>query len=79
VAYLWRGLLLVLLRRFTEFGTYSEPTIRFHGASEAGWRAMGICLAYGLPVLALRRVWYVLDANEPTGPDWEIVFRERVT
>ncbi|MGO8778439.1 MAG: hypothetical protein ACLQKK_05925 [Rhodomicrobium sp.] len=58
---------------------YLEPTIRFHGAPEAGWRAMGICLAYGFPVLALRRVWYVLDANEPTGPDWEIVFRERMT
>jgi hypothetical protein len=28
--------------------------------------------------LALRRVWYVLDSNEPTGPHWEIVFRERV-
>jgi hypothetical protein len=57
---------------------YTEPTVRFHGTPEAGWRAMGICLAYGLPVLALRRVWYVLDTNEPTGPDWEIVFRERV-
>lgn len=57
---------------------YSEPTVRFHGTPEAGWRAMGICLANGLPVLALRRVWYLLDANEPTGPDWEIVFREHV-
>jgi hypothetical protein len=36
------------------------------------------CLAYGLPILALRRVWYVLDTNEPDGPKWEIVFRERV-
>jgi hypothetical protein len=57
---------------------YAEPTVRFHGTPEAGWRALGICLAYGLPVLALRRVWYVLDRNEPTGPDWEIVFRERL-
>jgi hypothetical protein len=57
---------------------FPEPTIRFHGAPEAGWRAMGICLAHGLPILALRRVWYVLDANEPTGPHWEITFRERV-
>jgi len=57
---------------------YSEPTVRFHGTPEAGWRALAICLAHGLPVLALRRVWYVLDRNEPTGPDWEIVFRERL-
>ena len=57
---------------------YTEPTVRFHGTPEAGWRAVALCLAYGLPVLALRRVWYILDSNEPTGPDWEIVFRERI-
>src|SRR5438105_1122038 len=39
---------------------YPEPTIRFHGTPEAGWRAVGICLAYGLPVLTLRRVWDIL-------------------
>lgn len=54
---------------------FTEPTVRFHGGPEAGWRALGICLAYGLPVLCVRRVWYVLDANEPTGPEWELVFR----
>lgn len=57
---------------------FPEPTIQFHGTPEAGWRAMGICLAHGLPILSLRRVWYVLDGNEPTGPHWEITFRERV-
>jgi hypothetical protein len=57
---------------------FTEPTIRFHGTPEAGWRAMAVCIANALPVLALRRVWYVLDSNEPTGPDWEIVFRERL-
>lgn len=57
---------------------FTEPTIRFHGTPEAGWRAMGICLAHGLPVLALRRTWYVQEANEPTGPHWEITLRERV-
>lgn len=57
---------------------YTEPTVRFRGTPEAGWRALGICLAFGLPVLCLRRVWYVLDANEPNGPDWEIVFRRRL-
>ena len=56
---------------------FSEPTVRFYGTPEAGWRAVGICLAYGLPILSLMRVWYVLDANEPTGPHWEITFRER--
>jgi hypothetical protein len=54
---------------------YPEPTVRFHGTPEAGWRAVGICLAYGLPILSLRRVWDILDANEPTGPHWEITFR----
>ena len=58
---------------------FTEPTIRFRGTPEAGWRAFSVCLAYGLPVLCLRRVWYVLDANEPTGPDWELVFRERLS
>jgi hypothetical protein len=58
---------------------YTEPTVRFRGTPEAGWRAMGVCLAAGLPILCLRRVWYVLDTNEPTGPDWEVVFRHRLT
>jgi hypothetical protein len=57
---------------------FPEPTIRFHGTPEAGWRAVGVCLAYGLRILCLRRAWYVLDANEPTGPHLEITFRERV-
>ena len=38
-----------------------------------------LSIAYGLPILSLRRVWYVLDANEPTGPHWELTFRERLT
>lgn len=58
---------------------FTEPTVRFHGTPEAGWHALGICLSYGLPILCLRRVWYVLDSNEPTGPKWEIVFRERLS
>jgi hypothetical protein len=57
---------------------FPEPTIRFYGTPEAGWRAVGICFAFGLPILSLRRVWYVLDSNEPTGPHWEITFRGRV-
>lgn len=57
---------------------YPEPTVAFYETSEAGWRALAVCLAYGLPVLALRRVWEMLDGNEPTGPHWEITFRKRM-
>lgn len=55
---------------------YPEPTIRFHGTPEAGWRAVSVCFANGLPVAELRRVWDILESNEPTGPHWEITFRE---
>jgi hypothetical protein len=57
--------------------SYPEPTIAFHGGPGAGWHALSLCIAWGLPVLALRREWNVLDRNEPTGPDWKIVFRRR--
>ena len=57
--------------------SYPEPTVRFYGTSDAGWRAVGICLAHGLPTAQLRRAWNVLDAHEPTGPHWELTFRER--
>ncbi len=55
---------------------YPVPTIRFHGYPEAGWRALGVCVTLGLKPRELRRVWDVLHANEPTGPYWEITFRE---
>jgi hypothetical protein len=58
--------------------SYPEPTVAFYGTPEAGWRAVAACLAYGLPILSLRRVWDVLDANEPTGPYWEVTFRRRM-
>lgn len=58
--------------------SYPEPTVAFGGSLEAGWRAVGICFAYGLPIKSLRRVWKVLDRCEPTGPTWEITFRERL-
>ena len=57
---------------------YPEPTVAFHGTPEAGWRALGVCLAYGLPIQSLRRVWHVLDGDEPNGPYWEVVFRKRM-
>lgn len=58
---------------------YPEPTVAFYGAAEAGWRALAVCIAYHLPVRSLRRVWDVLDGNEPTGPHWEVTFRQRMT
>ena len=57
---------------------YPEPTIRFHGTPAAGWRAVEVCLDYGLPIASLRRVWDILDRNEPVGPHWEVTFRERM-
>jgi hypothetical protein len=56
---------------------YPEPTIAFRGGPGEGWRALSFCLAWGLPVSQLRRIWNVLDRNEPTGPYWEIVFYKR--
>jgi hypothetical protein len=56
---------------------FPEPTVRFYGTPEAGWRAVAVCLAHGLPVLSLRRVWYFTN-GEPIGPDWELTFREKV-
>lgn len=57
---------------------YPEPTVAFYGTPEAGWRAVSVCLAHGLPVLSLKRVWDILSKNEPTGPHWEITFRRRM-
>ncbi len=56
---------------------YPEPTVRFYGGPYAGWRAISVCLAFGLPVLELRRTWPVIR-NEPTGPYWDIAFREQI-
>lgn len=53
--------------------SYPEPTVRFHGDRSEGFKALAIAMQHGLPVVALRRIWQVLD-NEPTGPDWELVF-----
>jgi hypothetical protein len=55
---------------------FPEPTIRFHGNNGEGFKALSVALTYGLPVLALRRTYCVVD-NEPTGPYWEIVLRNK--
>lgn len=54
---------------------YPGPTVAFRGSPGEGWRALSICIDHGLPVSELRRVWKVLDGNEPTGPYWNVVFR----
>ena len=56
---------------------YPRPTIRFHGDLGAGWRALGACRTYDLPVRDLARVWVVIE-GEPTGPYWQLVFRRKV-
>jgi hypothetical protein len=53
---------------------YPEPTVRFHGQRDAGWRALAIAHVHGFNVQALRRTWPLID-GEPTGPYWEMVFR----
>jgi hypothetical protein len=53
--------------------SYPEPTIRFHGHRDEGFRALAVVLQRGLPVSDLRRTWPILD-GEPTGPYWELAF-----
>lgn len=52
---------------------YPEPTVRFHGDTTEGFRALSVAVKAGLPVAELRRVWSIQD-NEPTGPCWELTF-----
>lgn len=54
---------------------YLEPTIRFYGQRNAGWRALSVAQAHALPVRSLKRIWTIED-GEPNGPNWEITFRE---
>lgn len=52
---------------------YPEPTVRFHGDTPEGFRALAVAMKEKLPVAELRRVWPIQD-EEPTGPWWEITF-----
>ena len=54
---------------------FSEPTIRFVGGKEEGYRALSVALKYNLRVVELRRVWPILD-HELTGPYWDLTFVE---
>jgi len=53
--------------------SFSVPTVRFHGDSAEGFRALAMALRSGLGVAELRRVWTVQDM-EPIGPIWELTF-----
>lgn len=52
---------------------FAEPTIRFHGGPDEGFRALACALAHDLPVAEIRRYWQVID-GEPYGPHWEMTF-----
>ena len=55
-------------------GAGEWPAIRFYGERSEGFKALSVAQMYGLPVHALNRVWRI-DDGEPTGPNWELVFR----
>lgn len=55
---------------------YPEPTVRFHGDSAEGFKALAVALQNALPVSYLRRIWTV-QGVEPVGPTWEIVFSRK--
>jgi hypothetical protein len=57
----------------SEGHVFPEPTVRFAGQREEGFRALAVALEHGFPVRAVRRYWRVLD-GEPSGPDWELSF-----
>jgi hypothetical protein len=56
--------------------SFYRPTVKFYGTTAAGWRALAVCKDSALPVRTLERVWD-LEEGEPSGPYWQIVFRER--
>jgi hypothetical protein len=56
---------------------FPEPTVVFTGGAGAGWEALSVAMAYGLPVLALRQTWPFYDGH-PNGPYWELTFRSQV-
>jgi len=57
--------------------SYPEPTVRFHGQPEEGFRAYAAAMERGLPVKDVRRIWTVVD-GELTGPYWEMTFRDPI-
>lgn len=53
---------------------FTDPTVRFFGQPEEGYRAVAWAITNGLPVMELRRCWW-LDGAELVGPHWEMTFR----
>ena len=53
--------------------SYPETTVRFHGGSAEGFRALSVAMQHAMPVRSLRRVWSMID-GEPVGPVWELAF-----
>lgn len=53
--------------------SFREPIVRFHGGTAEGYRAAAIAMQNGLPVVAVRRFWRVID-GELEGPNWEMTF-----
>ena len=51
-----------------------EPTIRFHGDTSDGWKALAVAMQRGLPVFKLSYVWTMIDSL-PDGPCWEMTFK----
>lgn len=56
--------------------SFPEPTVNFFGQAGEGLRAVAAAMAYGLPVIELRRTWDVQD-SELVGPLWALVFRTK--
>jgi hypothetical protein len=52
----------------------TEPTVRFHGAVPAGFKAYAVACERGLPVAVLRLCYPVDDNKMLTGPWWEMTF-----
>jgi hypothetical protein len=52
---------------------FYDPTIRFHGGHEEGFRALAVALQHGLHVSELRR-YYSIQNGFPVGPYWEMTF-----
>ena len=58
-------------------GHSREPSVRFFGNDEEGFRALVVALDYGLLVSELRRVWSVEEGDtleDMYGPYWELIF-----
>jgi len=52
---------------------FLEPTVRFHGDSSEGFKALAIALRHQLKVYELRRYYSVYD-GEAHGPYWAMTF-----